>query len=215
MPAASRVTRPTALSKSFFARDTVRVARELIGTRLVRRLDGEWLVARVVETEAYREDEPACHAHRNFLRRARGEAPRGRSALLFDEPGTAYVYFNYGMHWLFNVVTEPEGVGCAVLIRAVEPLAGIERMRALRAATRERDLARLASGPGKLTQALAIGPEFNGHALCASRELFFARPTRRVPDDSIASGPRVGIRVARELPWRFWLRGSASVSAAR
>lgn len=202
--------RGSRLSRAFFARDTVRVARELVGTLVVRRLEGELLVARVVETEAYRGDEPACHAYRNTQRLARGELPRGRSALLFAGPATAYVYFNYGVHWLFNVVTEAEGTAGAVLLRAIEPLRGIERMRQLRpAAKRDVDLG---NGPGKLTRALAIGPEFNAHPLHASRELYLAHGETRVPRSAIVAGPRVGISQARELPWRFHLRDHPCVS---
>jgi len=168
------------------------------------------MVARIVETEAYRGDEPACHAFVNLARVQRGLAPRGRSALLFDEPGLAYVYLNYGVHWLFNVVTERAGVAGAVLVRAAEPQSGVEHMRRLRPGIEdEQDLA---SGPGKLTRALDIGPRFNGRSLCVARELWLAAPQVRVPPRQIEAGPRVGISKAQGLPWRFCLRGHPCVS---
>jgi len=205
-----KTTHFTPLPQAFFARDTLRVARELLGCFVVRRRGSEQLVARIVETEAYHGDEPACHAHANFQRVRRGEAPRGRSAVLFGAPGTAYVYFNYGMYWLFNVVTEPEGTPGAVLVRAVEPVFGIERMRELRPhAQRDRDLG---NGPGKLALALDIGPAFNEHALYAPGELFLARGDRAVAAREIVAGPRIGISKARDLPWRFHVRGNEHVS---
>ncbi|HEY8304298.1 MAG TPA: DNA-3-methyladenine glycosylase, partial [Solirubrobacteraceae bacterium] len=138
--------RPRALAvlpREFYARPVVEVARELIGCVV----EHEGLAGVVVETEAYHESEPACHAFR-------GLTPRTRT--LFDEPGLAYVYRSYGIHALLNAVCEPPGVGAAVLIRALEPLEGIEEMRALRGRASERELC---SGPGKLTQALGIGLE--------------------------------------------------------
>lgn len=168
------------------------------------------MIARIVETEAYRGDEPACHAFVNLARVQRGLEPRGRSALLFREPGLAYVYLNYGVHWLFNVVTEREGVAAAVLVRAAEPLSGVEHMRRLRPGIE--DESDLANGPGKLTRALDIGPRFNGRSLCASRELYLAAPQLRVPARAIATTPRIGINKAKELPWRFFLRGNPCVS---
>ncbi len=201
------------LEQKFFARDTLRVARELIGTFIVRRIGRELLVARIVETEAYHGDEPACHAHNNMQRVRRGEIPRGRSALLFGEPGTAYVYFNYGMYWLFNVVTEAKGTPGAVLFRAIEPLHGLERMHSLRPRVKnDRDLG---NGPGKLALALDIGPEFNGRALWESRELFLARGEGAIQKRDVVASPRVGISKAKDLPWRFHLRGNECVSPAR
>jgi DNA-3-methyladenine glycosylase len=198
------------LPRVFFARDTLLVARELLGQCIVRRRAGEILVARIVETEAYHGDEPACHAHANQQRVRRGELPRGRSAVLFGEPGTAYVYFNYGMYWLFNVVTEPVGTPAAVLIRAIESVLGASRMRELRpSAKRDRDIG---NGPGKLALALDIGPRFNGRALTKIDELFLARGPSVVSAREIVAGPRIGIRKARELPWRFHLRDNEYVS---
>ncbi len=198
------------LEREFFARDTRRVARELLGALIVRKIGRETLIARIVETQAYRGDEPACHAYSNAQRVRRGEAPRGRSAVLFDEPGTAYVYFNYGMYWLFNVVTEPAGRAGAVLIRAIEPVSGIERMRAFR--PRAKADKEIGNGPGKLALALGIGAKFHGKSLVRSRELFFARPIGGRASRTIVESPRIGISQAKDLPWRFHIRDHPCVS---
>ena len=198
------------LEREFFARDTRRVARELLGSFIVRRIGRETLIARIVETEAYRGDEPACHAYANAQRVQRGEAPRGRSAVLFDEPGTAYVYFNYGMYWLFNVVTEPAGQAGAVLIRAIEPVHGIECMRAFRPHAKSDK--EIGNGPGKLALALDIGSKFNGKSLLRSRELFLARATGKCPRRPVVESPRIGISQAKDLPWRFHFGNHPGVS---
>jgi DNA-3-methyladenine glycosylase len=168
----------------------------------------------IVETEAYHESEPACHA---YIGRT------ARTVPLFGRAGTAYVYFSYGMHALLNVVCEREGVGAAVLIRALEPLEGIELMRERRGLVTTRPPSRrrwgqtprdedLCSGPGKLTQALGVGLELNGTDL-------FAGPIRLGPAiaprggrDRILSGTRIGITKAPDLPWRFCAAGSRHVS---
>ena len=198
------------LGQDFFARDTLRVARELLGAFIVRKIGGETLIARIVETEAYRGEEPACHAYANLQRVQLGKPPRGRSALLFGEPGTAYVYLNHGMYWLFNVVTESAGTAGAVLFRAIEPVSGIERMRLSRPSAKSDE--KLGNGPGKLTLALDIGAKFNGHALHDSRELYLARGPGRSARRKIATSPRIGITRARTLPWRFYLDEHACVS---
>lgn len=196
------------LSREFFARDTLAVARELLGTRLVRMLDGERLSGVIVECEAYiGEDDTACHASKG--RTARNE-------VMFGPPGYAYVYFTYGMHWMLNVVTEIAGFPAAVLVRAIEPVEGIETMRVLRQAKgkprRERDLT---SGPARLTQALAIDRTLNGTDLVAGDQLWL-EPGDSFPDDGVERGPRIGIRYAAEKDrlarWRFWVRGNAYVS---
>ena len=153
----------------------------------------------IVETEAYHEAEPACHAFAGVT---------VRTWPLFEAPGIAYVYRSYGIHALMNVVVEPEGVGAAVLIRALEPLAGIDRMRARRG--REL-LVDLCSGPGKLTQALGIGLELNASALLGG-PIVLGPPQagRRLP--ALVAGPRIGITRAVELPWRFCAAGSRDVS---
>jgi len=155
------------------------------------------LVGRVVEVEAYRGPrDPASHAYR----------PTPRSRIMWGTPGTAYVYFTYGNHYCLNVVTEREGVAGAVLLRALEPVAGVEIMRARR---RVDDARRLASGPGRLTQAMGIGRAHNGVDLTRP-PLYLARgPRARL---RIAAGPRVGIRAATGRPWRFYIAGNGFVS---
>jgi DNA-3-methyladenine glycosylase len=204
---------PKRLGQGFFARDTLVVARELLGKHLVRRVQGETLLARIVETEAYTGEDAACHAHANARRLREGHAPKGRSAVLFGEAGRSYVYFNYGMYWLFNVVTERVGVPGAVLVRAIEPLEGLEAMRRFRPRVK-RDH-ELGNGPGKLALALSIGSEFNGEPLYASRELYVTEGGARVRAGEIATSPRVGISKAQELPWRFYLAGHPCVSKTR
>jgi DNA-3-methyladenine glycosylase len=162
------------------------------------------VAVRLTEVEAYSGEggDPAAHSHRG---------PTPRAEIMFGPPGRLYVYFSYGVHWCANVVVGPEGVGSAVLLRAGDVVVGEELARARRpSAKADRDLAR---GPARLTQALAIGPEDKGADL-----LDPASPVRlhRGPaPSSIATGPRVGINVATELPWRFWDGGAASVSAFR
>ncbi|HEX6390319.1 MAG TPA: DNA-3-methyladenine glycosylase [Solirubrobacteraceae bacterium] len=171
------------LPPGFFDRPVVDVARELVGC-VLRHGDTSGVI---VETEAYHESEPACHAYVGVTARTR---------VLFGPPGQSYVYFSYGMHALFNCVCEPEGVGAAVLIRALEPLDGIEHMRARRGLQAERDLC---SGPGKLTQALGITLADNDRPLSgdAITVAAGAAPAR------LLTGPRIGITKAAELPWRF------------
>ncbi len=192
-----------ALPPDFYLRPVLEVARELIGCT-VEHGDAAGVI---VETEAYHESEPACHA---FV----GLTPRTRT--LFGEPGRAYVYRSYGIHALLNAVCEPEGVGAAVLIRALHPVAGIERMRARRGlgrngATRERELC---SGPGKLTQALGVELSDNGGDLAnGAVRIGPRRGEWLVPP--VVAGTRIGISRAVELPWRFCLAGSEHVSRPR
>ena len=176
----------------FYARSVHDVARDLIGC-VVRHGD---TAGRIVETESYHMEEPACHAYV-------GLTPRTRT--LFGPPGQAYVYFSYGIHSLFNAVCEDEGVGAAVLIRALEPVDGLDLMRARRGIERTQDLC---SGPGKLTQALGIGLADNGRSLVDGPIEIL--PRTREP--RIVVGERVGITKAAELPWRFCDARSAHVS---
>jgi DNA-3-methyladenine glycosylase len=164
---------------------------------------------RIVEVEAYRgEDDPASHAYRGRT---------NRNAVMFGPAGVLYVYFTYGMHWCANVVCGPDGVAGAVLIRALAPLDGLEAMQRDRpAAHRERDLC---NGPAKLCQALGIGGDDNGTDLLGPRRVGTGGPAVRLIDDGNApprrpaTGPRIGIRVATEQPWRFWVPGDPNVSA--
>jgi DNA-3-methyladenine glycosylase len=196
-----------ALPRAFYARPTLTVARELIGKRLVRVIAGRRLAGMIVEAEAYvgRAD-TACHA-------SRGCTPRTR--VMFGPPGHAYVYFTYGIHWMLNVVTEPEGRPAAVLIRAVEPLEGLETIRALRPGRSDRELC---SGPARVTAAFAIAGPDNGADLVAGRGLL-VESHLDLPRGAVASGARIGIDYAdprdRHAPWRFWMKGNLHVSRAR
>ncbi|MCD6289791.1 MAG: DNA-3-methyladenine glycosylase [Anaerolineae bacterium] len=191
------------LPPSFYERDTLIVARELLGQRLVRIVDGARVVGRIVEVEAYRgTDDLASHA-------ARGRTPR--NAVMFGPPGHAYVYFTYGMHYCLNVVTEPLGIPAAVLIRAIEPVEGIEVMRLGRPGRRDEELT---NGPAKLCQALQIDRLFNGVALVPEARLFIEEG-EVVSDGQIATSPRIGVRgdeLALTRPWRFFIRGNPFVS---
>jgi DNA-3-methyladenine glycosylase len=186
------------LAAEFYARPVLDVARDLVGCVV----EHQGVSGVIVETEAYHESEPACHA---FV----GLTPRTRP--LFGEPGIAYVYRSYGIHALLNAVCEPAGVGAAVLIRALEPLSGIEQMYARRGDVREQDLC---SGPGKLTQALCIELSENdtslidGPILIRSGERDAVRPR-------VVAGTRIGITKAMELRWRFCAAGNPHVSRPR
>jgi DNA-3-methyladenine glycosylase len=173
------------------------VARDLVGC-VVRHGDAAGVI---VETEAYHHSEPACHAYVGLT---------ARTATLFGPPGVAYVYRSYGIHALLNAVCEPEGVGAAVLIRALEPLEGVEPMRERRGVD---DDTQLCSGPGKLTQALGIGLDRNGTDLVAGGPIAIEGPPRNAP--ALAVGVRVGITRAVELPWRFAAAGNRHVSRPR
>jgi DNA-3-methyladenine glycosylase len=180
------------LAHAFYDRPVVEVARALLGC-VVRHGSTAGVI---VETEAYHMAEPACHAYVGLT---------ARTSTLFGPPGRAYVYRSYGIHALLNAVCEPEGVGAAVLIRALEPLAGVELMRA------RRGVDDLCSGPGKLTQALGITLEENGTDLAAGPVAIEAPPPG-FSDLEVVAGTRIGITKAVELPWRFCVAGSRSVS---
>jgi DNA-3-methyladenine glycosylase len=179
------------LPASFYDRPVLEVAPALLGCVVVH---GETSGV-IVETEAYHFSEPASHAYV-------GITPR--TGILHGPPGTAYVYRSYGIHALLNAVCEPEGVGAAVLIRALEPLAGVGEMVARRRVAREADLC---NGPGKLTQALGIELVDNGTSLIDGPVRILAGEPR-----AYVVGPRIGITKAAELPWRFAARGSRGVS---
>ena len=183
------------MRRAFFDRPVLEVARDLVGC-VVTHGDTAGVI---VETEAYHQSEAACHAYV-------GVTPRTR--VLYGPPGRAYVYFSYGVHWMLNAVCEPEGVGAAVLIRALEPLAGIDHMRDRRGVDGMRQLC---SGPGKLTQALGIGPELNDTDLLHGPVVFSDRP-RAWRDVSVDVDVRVGITKAADLPWRFLAAGNRYVS---
>lgn len=198
------------LDKAFFERHTLEVAADLIGKLLIHRdADGTYHVGRVVETEAYRGEDPACHAHHIWRT---NRAPFGRAGILYDEPGTAYIYLNYGVHWLFNVVTESKGEAGAVLIRALEPVQGIASMQARRPQCRKID--KLCAGPGNLTKAMGIGPEYNGIQTTQHATLFFAEETAEKPAHLIKTTSRIGINKGQELPWRFISAKSPALSGS-
>jgi DNA-3-methyladenine glycosylase len=191
------------LPRSFFARPSTEVAPELLGRILVRVLpDGTRLSGRVVETEAYGEGDPASHAFRGRTR---------RNSVMFGPPGHLYVYFTYGMHFCMNVVTESEGRGSAVLLRAAEPLEGHAAM-AERRGTRE--VRRLCSGPARWTQAFGIARGENGADLVRGREVYLleGEPVR---PSAIRITTRVGVNVGIERPWRFLVAESPFVSPGR
>jgi DNA-3-methyladenine glycosylase len=173
-----------------------------LGRLLVRRLDdGELLAGRIVECEAYQEDDPASHSYRGRT---------ARTEVMFGPPGHLYVYLSYGVNWCCNVVTGEDGEGSAVLLRAVEPLEGIDRMRALRGMANER---LLCAGPGRLTRAFAIDRRHKGVDLVTSDRLWVASGTG-VSADRVIAGRRVGLTVATEQPWRFVEAGSRYLSRA-
>lgn len=191
------------LPGEFYARPVLEVAPELVGCSV------QYAGARgvIVETEAYHQSEPACHAFN-------GLTPRTRT--LFGAPGHAYVYRSYGVHALLNAVCEPDGVGAAVLIRALEPAVGIERMRERRALIGDRPArdSELCSGPGKLTQALGIRLSDDGCSLSRGPVRILAR-TGAWRDPVIVQGTRVGITRAMELRWRFCAEKNGNVSRPR
>lgn len=184
------------LPREFYDRDTVAVAKDLLGCFLVHRTPEGTTAGRLVETEAYLQGDPACHA-------ARSMTPRNK--VMFGPPGYAYVYFTYGMHYCFNVVSQAEGVGEAVLIRALEPVYNIDLMQQRRGRERLKDLC---SGPAKLTQAMGIGIEQNCADLITG-ELYLCAGAA---ESAIITTTRIGIREGTELPLRFYLQDSRYVS---
>jgi DNA-3-methyladenine glycosylase len=188
--------RAFALPLAFYERPVLDVARDLVGCVLAHGSAS----GVIVETEAYHESEPACHAYVGLT---------ARTSTLFGPPGRAYVYRSYGIHALVNAVCEHEGVGAAVLIRALEPLDGIELMRMRRGSVPERELC---SGPGKLTQALAIELDGNATPLTGEGAIAIGARPAGWPQLELVAGPRIGITKAAELPWRFCARGRRHVS---
>jgi DNA-3-methyladenine glycosylase len=198
------------LKRDFYARPTLEVARDLLGKRLVHRSPEGTTAGRIVEVEAYiGEDDPACHA---------APGPTERNQPLYGPPGVAYVYLNYGLHYLFNVVTEPEGSPAAVLVRALEPVEGLELMRQRRSRARWRKGKpvppdyELCRGPGNLTAAMGITLEHN--------RLPLTRRPLTIEDDGFKVSevewtPRIGISVGTEHSWRCIIPTSPAVSATK
>ena len=184
------------LPREFYNRPTLTVARELLGARLVRILDGIKLVGLITEAEAYiGEEDLGCHAKA-------GRTPR--TQVMYGPPGHAYVYFTYGNHWMLNAVTEREGFPAAVLIRAIQPVEGVEVMSARR---NGRDT----FGPGKLTQAMGITQSENGVDLTVASASLWIEAGISVPDKNVTIGPRVGLNSVPEpwksVPWQFLVKG--------
>jgi DNA-3-methyladenine glycosylase len=192
------------LDRSFYQKKTVTVARELIGTYLVHDSPEGRTVGRIVETEAYlSRNDPACHAHKGQTK---------RNAVMFGPPGHAYVYFIYGMYDCFNVVTAPQGVGEAVLVRALEPAEGLDLMEKRRKTTQ---LHNLCSGPGKLVLAMGMTRQMNGWPLYEGALTLHTKDSfgHAAPKKSdIVATPRIGISAAADLPLRFYLKRSRFAS---
>ncbi len=183
-----------ALSQSFFQRDTVLVARELLGKHLVCRMPehAQPIVCKIVETEAYTQDDPACHAY---------AGPKGRGLTLYKQPGLSYVYFIYGMYHCLNVVTEPEGRAGAVLFRALEPV----QLPA--------EVTLNTKGPGRLCKALGITKaEHNEILLTEETSPLYLMEGEPVADDEVITTTRIGISLAQDYPWRFYIPGNPWVS---
>jgi DNA-3-methyladenine glycosylase len=185
----------TILPKSFYDRPTLTVARELLGTRLVRILDGVRLSGTIIEAEAYvGEDDLGCHAKSGKTK---------RNSVMFGPPGNAYVYFTYGQHWMLNAVTESEGFPAAVLVRGIEVVEGVEIISIRR---QGRDTI----GPAKLTQALGINGSLNGVTLCSPLSGLWIEAGVPGAASDIITSPRVGLYTVPEpwksMPWRFQLR---------
>ena len=185
------------LNRKFYERDTLQVAPALLGTKLVRQINGLELSGIIVETEAYcGETDSACHAHRGKTK---------RNAVMFGKPGHAYVYFTYGMHYMLNLVTEAEGNPCAVLIRGIVPLTGVKEMEIIR----NRKYAELTNGPAKICQAFKIDKSLNGWDLTLGSNLWVEN-YKKFPTKSIIATPRIGINYAKEehrkALWRFLVK---------
>jgi DNA-3-methyladenine glycosylase len=196
----TQLRRAATLPVAFFRRPAEVVAAELVGMIVVSSIEGELTEGRIVETEAYLGyDDPASHG---YLHRR-----NARNAALFGPPGSWYVYLSYGMHWCANLVCQRVGLASAVLLRALEPLAGQEIMRRRRGGAPDRELC---SGPGKLCQALGITRELDG--LTMARSPVIVRPPERWEETRIAITPRIGITKAANWPLRFHLAGSPWIS---
>ena len=186
----------TPLPREFYDRPVLQVARDLLGMRLVRKLGRQRVAGIILETEGYDgESDLACHAHVGRTK---------RNEMMFGAPGHAYVYFTYGMHWLLNCVTGREGYAAAVLIRAIQPVEGIEVIASNRLPAKEKDWC---NGPAKLASALQIDKALNGADLCSPHSPLLIEYSPAIPDQNVHTLPRVGINSVpepwRSKPWRF------------
>jgi len=184
-----RKSRLFKLNREFYLQDTIVAARAVLGKVLVHNSPDGVMAGRIVETEAYLHNDPACHASRGMT---------ARNKVMFGEPGHAYVYFTYGFHYCLNFVTQPVGVPEAILIRALQPLEGIDLMKRNRG---KEDIHDLCSGPAKLTQAMAIDISLNGEDLLGDR-LYVLDDGTDVGE--IIARPRIGIKQATDKLWRFY-----------
>ncbi len=188
----------TPLPQEFYNRPTLTVARELLGHWLVVHHPEGWVGGKIVETEAYLPDDPASHSYRGLTERNRS---------MFGAPGTAYVYRIYGAHWCFNIACEAEGIGAAVLIRALEPTLGVEWMEHHRG---HRPHTQLCRGPGNLCRALGITRALDGQSVFTGRvQVWQGEP---ISEDCVDNSPRIGITQGKEHLWRFYVRGNPCVS---
>lgn len=190
------------IQRDFYLRQVQAVARDLLGQRLVRIIDGERIAGIICETEAYDgEQDLACHARS-------GKTQRNR--VMYEQGGLAYVYFTYGMHWMLNCVCGPAGYPAAVLIRAIVPSENLTYIRQRRAGIAEKHWT---DGPAKLTKALAIDGNLNGSDLCRPESGLFIEPGLPIPDESVQTSARIGIQYAGEpwtsKPWRFYVQAEA------
>ena len=195
--------KPAPLPQSFYANQTLSVAQALLGKKLVRTINGQIMSGMVVETEAYLgQNDSASHSYK-------GLTPR--TTVMFGTPGRAYVYFIYGLHYMFNVVTEAEGKPGAVLIRGLEPLEGQDLMQV----HRPKPLKLLTNGPAKLCQALAIDKALNGQSISSGKDVWL-ESYAAISLAQISTGPRIGIAYAKTedqlAPWRFWIKDNPFIS---
>ncbi|HLE35412.1 MAG TPA: DNA-3-methyladenine glycosylase [Nitrososphaerales archaeon] len=189
------------IERKFYSRNTIDVAKDLLGKILVRIIDGKVISGAIVESEAYRStDDPASHSHRGKTE---------RNSVMFGEVGHAYVYFTYGNHYCLNIVAKEDNTPAgAVLIRAIEPIEGISFMRRYRKTS---DPYNLTSGPGKLTQALKVTKRQNGVDVTKKEELYVVNG-KHIDESEIVATSRIGIRVALNKPWRFLIVDNEFVS---
>lgn len=195
----------TILKRDFYNRNACEVARELLGTQLVRMINGQRISGMIVETEAYREGDAASHAHN-------GRTPRNTP--MWETPGLSYVYLTYGMHWLLNAVVESENSPAAVLIRAVEPLEGLDIIAENRHGRPPREWT---NGPARMTAALSINAEQNQIDLTAKTDGLWIEASDTIPDENICIGARIGLgkNVSEpwlSMPWRWWIKDNPHVS---
>jgi DNA-3-methyladenine glycosylase len=189
------------INQRFYTSDTLKVAKAILGKMLVRRTPLEVFIGKIVETEAYRgTDDPASHSFRGKT---------SRNEVMFGKPGITYVYFTYGNHHCLNIVTEKSDIPAAVLIRAIEPLKGLESMKRNRSVEKIIDVA---SGPGKLTKAFQITRKDNNIDVTDSSSNISIHTPIEEKSFQIIQTTRIGIRLAQELPWRFYIKGNPHVS---